>query len=48
MCERVKKKTKDEKDTSDNLDNELDQIKEWGPKFSKISNIYGLKNDEEN
>lgn len=29
-------------------DDELDQIKNWGPKFNKISDIYGLKssNDE--
>jgi hypothetical protein len=31
-----------------NLENELEQIKNWGPKFNKISNLYGLKssNDE--
>lgn len=30
------------------LENELEQIKNWGPKFNKISNLYGLKstNDE--
>lgn len=34
--------------TDSNLDSELDQIKNWGPKFNKISDIYGLKssNDE--
>ena len=26
-----------------NLDSDLEQIKSWGPKFSKISNIYGIK-----
>lgn len=33
---------------NDNIDAELDQIKNWGPKFNKISDIYGLKssNDE--
>lgn len=30
----------------DNLDSDLDQIKNWGPKFNKISNIYGLKSDD--
>lgn len=26
----------------ENLESDLDQIKNWGPKFYKISNIYGL------
>ena len=28
-------------------DTDLDQLKSWGPKFNKISNIYGLKSKEE-
>ncbi|RNA38220.1 neural-cadherin isoform X7 [Brachionus plicatilis] len=31
----------------DNLDSDLEQMKNWGPKFSKISTIYGLVSDEE-
>ena len=30
---------------SSNLDSDLEQIKTWGPKFNKISNIYGIKLD---
>jgi hypothetical protein len=26
---------------------DLEQIKNWGPKFSKISNLYGLKSDQD-
>lgn len=28
-------------------DQDLDQLKNWGPKFNKISNIYGLKSKDE-
>ncbi|CAF0714325.1 unnamed protein product [Brachionus calyciflorus] len=31
----------------DTLDSDLEQVKNWGPKFSKISTIYGLVSDEE-
>ena len=31
----------------ESIDTDLDQLKNWGPKFSKISNIYGLKSKEE-
>lgn len=38
---------KDSKSSNDNtnLDSDLEQIKNWGPKFNKISNIYGIKTD---
>jgi len=42
------KKATDNHITADNSENDLDQIKEWGPKFSKISNIYGIKNKDGN
>ena len=28
-------------------DSDLECIKEWGPKFKKISEIYGLNSDED-
>lgn len=31
----------------DNLDSDFEQMKNWGPKFSKISTIYGLVSDDE-
>jgi hypothetical protein len=31
-----------------NLDSDLEQIKNWGPKFNKISNIYGIKPESDN
>lgn len=37
----------DNNNVDSNLDSELDQIKNWGPKFNKISNIYGLKSNDE-
>ncbi len=38
---------KTKNDIEDGMDSELDQLKNWGPKFNKISNIYGLKSKEE-
>lgn len=38
---------KTKNDFEDGMDSELDQLKNWGPKFNKISNIYGLKSKEE-
>ena len=38
---------KTKNDIEDGMYSELDQLKNWGPKFNKISNIYGLKSKEE-
>lgn len=35
------------KKDNENLDSDLEQLKNWGPKFNKISNIYGLAPDDE-
>ena len=33
--------------TDESLDTDLDQLKNWGPKFNKISSIYGMKSKED-
>jgi cadherin 15 (M-cadherin) len=38
---------KSRNNNDDGMDSELDQLKNWGPKFNKISNIYGLKSKED-
>ena len=39
---------KSKKDPGDeSLDTDLDQLKNWGPKFNKISSIYGMKSKED-